>query len=163
MASIEYEEIYSRFFTQVEAYDLLDSRMDMDDVRHEFLCNWLHAAISNPYIRKLFKHVSLDDDDEIIDYDMRYSIDEWSDKEFVIEVLSYGVMYAWIEPKVNSITNIVQTFGTSDEKFYSQASHLSELRGLKDDINRKLRSAVRDRGYLNNTYLDGSLPLRRKS
>ena len=163
MASIEYEEVYSRFFTKVEAYDLLDSRMDMNDIRQEFLCNWLHAAIFNPYVRKLFKSVVMDDDSETVEYTMGYSIDEESDREYLYEILSYGMMYAWIEPKVNSITNIVQTFGTSDEKFYSQASHLAELRGLRDDVDKRLRSAIRDRGYLNNVYLDKKIPLRRSN
>ncbi len=155
MASMTYEEVYSRFFTKVEAYDLLSERMDIDNVREEFMCNWLHSAIYNPYIRKQFSSIEMDDIESSFEYTLRYSIDDSADKDFILEVLSYGMMFAWVEPKVNSITNIVQTFGTSDEKFYSQAAHLSELRALRDDMDRKVRSLIRDRGYLNNAYLDG--------
>lgn len=66
------------------------------------------------------------------------------------------MVLGWIDPKVNSLTNIAQAFGTSDEKYYSQSAHLSELRALRDDTERRLRAMIRDRGYANNDYLDGN-------
>lgn len=153
MPSIDYENVYSRFLTKVEAYDLIG---EDDDIREEFLCNWLHAAVFNPYVRKLFSSISLDDDMGVITYQMLYNIDPAVDEEFVTEVLAYGIMYGWVEPKVNSLTTMAQLVGTSDEKFYSQAAHLAELRGLRDDADKKLRTLIRDRGYLNNTYLDAA-------
>lgn len=152
MASISYEEIFSRFFTKVEAYDLMDEE---DDYVAELMCNWLRSAVYYPYVRKLFSSITMDDEEQTITYELKRSIDEGADKFFLIDLLSYGVAYAWVQPKVNSITNIVQNMGTSDAKFYSQAAHLSELRGLRDDSERKIRELVRDRGYLYNDYLDG--------
>ena len=61
----------------------------------------------------------------------------------------------WLEPKVYSLTNIAQFFGTSDEKFYAQQTHLSELRNLRDDLINHQRSLIRDRGYSNNSYING--------
>lgn len=153
MPSLDYETIYSRFYTKIEAFDLIE---EDDDIREELMCNWLHAAVFNPYVRKLFSNISLDDDMGVITYTMLYSIDSAVDAEFIIEVISYGMVFAWVEPKVNSLNTMAQLVGTSDEKFYSQAAHLSELRGLRDDVDRKLRSLIRDRGYLNNTYLDAT-------
>lgn len=155
MASIEYDDIFSRFYTKVEAYDLLKlSRTNVS----EMLISWLHSATFNPYVRRLFKSASLDDDEEVFTYEMQYSIDEEADNEFVIEVLAYGIVYEWINPRVNSTSNLRQMFGSSDEKWYSQASHLAELRGVRDEANARLRSLIRDRGYTNNTYLDGTSP-----
>ena len=152
--SIDYEDIYSRFFTKVEAYDLITTSM-RDEMVQEFMCNWLHSSLFNPYIRKLFSTLSANDDKEEILYEYSYKIDDEYDKDFLLEVVSYGMLYAWINPKINSVSNISQMFGSTDEKWYSQAMHLSELRNLREDIEIKLRSLIRDRGYLNNDYLDG--------
>lgn len=158
MTSIQYDEIYSRFFTKVEAYDLIDE--DMMDTSGEFMCNWLRSSVYEPYIRRLFKAVSMDDDEEVMGFEMRYEIDEGTDLEFVINLLSWGMVYNWVAPKVYSITNIVQHFTSSDQKYYSQASHLSQLQAIKSEAEAKMRALVRDRGYLYNSYLDRNTPLR---
>lgn len=152
MASLKYNKVYSRLFTKIEAYDFIELS---EDTLNEFLCNWLHSATANPYVRRLFKSFSADDEVQTITYEMKYSIDELTDEEFVVEVLAFGVAISWLEPKVNSITNIAQMFGSKDEKFYSQSAHLSELRGLLDDFRKRQRRMIADRGYAWNTYLDG--------
>ena len=154
MASITYDDVYSKFFTKVEAFDFLYEGMS-DNMTAEFMSTWLHSAVAYPYIRRLFSTVSLDDEEKIFEYELRYKIDEFSDIEFVTEVLAYGMMYCWLEPKVRSITNIVQTFTSTEQKFYSQSNHLSELRALLSDSELKIRALIRDRGYMYNTYLDG--------
>lgn len=152
MASLKYNKVYSRLFTKIEAYDFIELS---EDTLNEFLCNWLHSATANPYVRRLFKSFSADDEVQTITYEMKYSIDELTDEEFVVEVLAFGVAISWLEPKVNSITNIAQMFGSKDEKWYSQSAHLSELRGLLDDFRKRQRRMIADRGYAWNTYLDG--------
>ena len=96
-----------------------------------------------------------DMDDYIITFVMAYPINDVYDREFILDVLSYGMVYGWVHPKVTSITNITQFFGETDSKFYSQAMHLEQLRALRDDIERKIRGMIRDRGFLQNDYLDG--------
>jgi hypothetical protein len=86
---------------------------------------------------------------------MKYSIDEFTDEEFVIEVLALGTAIAWLEPKINSLTNVAQFFGSKEEKFYSQSAHLSELKGLLSDLKKQQRRMIADRGYVWNTYVDG--------
>ena len=113
MASINYDEIYSRFFTKVEAYDLMDEN---DDFVAELMCNWLRSAVYYPYVRKLFSSVMMDDEEQTITYQLKRSIDDDDDKFFIADLLSYGLAYEWVQPKVNSITNIVQNMGTSDAK-----------------------------------------------
>lgn len=152
MASLNYDKIYSRLFTKIEAYDFIELSEEM---LNEFLCNWVHSAAANPYVRRLFSVFNLDDEIQAISYEMKYSIDELSDEEFVIEVFSLGTAIAWLEPKINSITNINQFFGSKDEKWFSQASHLSELRGLLSDFKKQQRRMIADRGYAWNSYLDG--------
>ena len=119
------------------------------------MSEWIAATLSHPHIRKLFKTIEVNDEDGTITYEMNYETDEYSDKQFLINVMAYGMVRAWLEPKVRSITNIVMNFGTSDAKFYSQSSHLSELRALLEDSEREIRSLVGNRGAFNNKYLDG--------
>ena len=152
MTSLNYDKIYSRLFSKIEAYDFIE--MPEDDL-NELLCDWIHSASANPYVRRLFKTFSLDDEVLEISYEMKYSVDEFSDEEFITEIFALGVIVAWLEPKVNSINNIAQMFGSKEEKFYSQSQHISELRGLVNDSVKKQRRMIADRGYAWNTYLDG--------
>ena len=155
MTSITYDEVYSRFFTKVEAYDLI-FRENSEELVAELMCNWLRSALAYPHIQRLFSNISVDDENEVIEYELAYTINDFSDNEFVLDLLSYGMVYGWVQPKINSITNIVQFFGTGDEKYYSQANHLSELRALRDDAEKKIRDLTSSRGFLNNDYLDGN-------
>ena len=89
--------------------------MPEDDL-NELLCDWIHSASANPYVRRLFKSFSLDDEILEIQYEIKYSVDEDTDKEFLKEIFSLGMIVAWLEPKVNSINNIAQMFGSKEEK-----------------------------------------------
>lgn len=152
MTSLDYNKIYSRLFTKIEAYDFIE--LPVDDL-NDFLCNWIHSASANPYVRKLFTSFILDDEIQTLSYEMKYSVDDFSDEDFIIEVISLGMVVAWLEPKINSINNIAQMFGSKEEKFYSQSQHLSELRGLVNDSKKTQRRMIADRGYVWNSYLDG--------
>lgn len=154
MASINFNEIYSRFFSKVEAFDFLYEEVSAEALAAH-MSEWIAATLSHPHIRKLFKTIEVNDEDGTITYEMNYEMDEYSDKQFLINVMAYGMVRAWLEPKVRSITNVVMNFGTSDAKFYSQSSHLSELRALLEDSEREIRSLVGNRGAFNNKYLDG--------
>lgn len=156
MTSLNYAEIYSRFFTKVEAYDLFDPNMENSSMARELMCSWLHSAINYPYIRRLFSSCTMDDDGGALEFEMTYVIDEAYDTEFVTEVLANGMVLGWVSPKVDSITAITQAFTESDTKFYSQAQHLSELRAVREEAETRIRRLIRDRGYLNNQYLDGA-------
>lgn len=152
MASLDYSKIYSRLFSKIEAYDFIE--LSEDDL-NELLCDWIHSASANPYVRRLFSTFSLDDEIQQIEYEIKYSVDDFSDEEFVIEVLTLGIVIAWLEPKKNSINNIAQMFGSKEEKFYSQSAHLSELQNLINGCKKQQRRMIADRGYAWNSYLDG--------
>jgi hypothetical protein len=154
MASIKFDEIYSRFFTKVEAFDFLYEEVSAEALAAH-MSEWMAATLSHPHIRKLFKSIEVDDVDGTITYELNYKLDDYSDKQFIINVMAYGLVSAWLEPKVNSITNIIQNFGTTDSRFFSQSTHLSELRALLEDSEKQIRSLIGNRGAFNNKYLDG--------
>ena len=152
MTSLAYNKIYSRLFSKIEAYDFIE--LPVNDL-NELLCDWIHSASANPYVRRLFKTYVLDDEIQEVSFEMKYSLDDYSDAEFVVEILALGTVIAWLEPKINSINNIAQMFGSKDEKWFSQSQHLSELRSLVNDSRKLQRRMIADRGYAWNTYLDG--------
>ena len=48
-----------------------------------------------------------------------------------IEILAYGMVLSWIEPKINSIDLLRQRLGSKEFQMFSQANHLKELREIK--------------------------------
>lgn len=163
MSSISFSEIYSSFFTKIEGYDLFDPNLS-EETRNEFLCNYLHSALSDRYVSQLFTSLTVTDrvvdddivvDDGIVDYTLKYVTNDFSDSEFVKEMLAYGMALAWVTPKVNSLTNIQMLVGTAQDKFYSQKNHLDGLMSLRDSLENKRNNLIAMRGFVNNTYLDG--------
>lgn len=104
------------------------------------------------------------DTDGIIKFEMSNpSNDDAEDKDFVIEVLSWGMVYYWCSKYVYTPTEMNQMIGTSSEKFYSQSQHVSELRGLREDAHNFQRSLIRDRGYVKNDWISGKITARKQS
>ena len=126
MPSLNYEEIYSKFRLKAEAYDILQYREDDGDTVQE------------------------------LTYIMKYSVDDDFDAEFITDILGIGMVIEWITPKINSLNNIQQVFGSSEEKFYSQTNHLNGLKDLKKSLIKEQKNLIKDRGYIWNSYLDGS-------
>lgn len=160
MASIDYNTIYSRFYTKVEAYDFLN----LDDTTvNDFLCNWLHSTLSEPYIRQLFSSVVFDDDVMRLSYEMTFDQGEELDQEFVIELLALGMAIKWIEPKMKSVLNTSNFYGSKEERTYSPASHLKQLQETFSSMKKDQRRMIADRGYIRNAYTDGDIPLTKES
>ena len=164
MSSIAFREIYSRFFTKTEGYDLFDPNLS-EETRNEFLCSYLHSALSDRYVSQLFQSLTVTDpvvddsetiDDGVVNYTLKYITNDFSDTEFIKEMLAYGMALAWVTPKVNSLTNIQMLVGTSQDRFYSQKNHIDGLRSLRDDLENERNNLIAMRGFANNTYLDGA-------
>lgn len=117
---------------------------------------YLHASINKPYIRRLFSELKLGDTVQELTYIMKYSVDDDFDAEFITDILGIGMVIEWITPKINSLNNTQQVFGSSEEKFYSQTNHLNGLKDLKKSLIKEQKNLIKDRGYIWNSYLDGS-------
>ncbi len=107
----EAEDIFSRFYLRVEDYKL--AGLD-EEVVNEMLTGYIKSVIAKSYVRRLFLNISIDEDIGTIDYTMRESIDDDTDKEFVEELLSLGMVAEWISPKFHSTLNTSQFFSNSE-------------------------------------------------
>lgn len=147
----KYNAIYSRFMLKIRDYEF--ANLDEPNMTEQML-DWLRSALSQPYIYRIFNEFSPDDEIATIEYTLISPVNEYTDRNFVEELLSYQMICEYLEPKVKTTTLTHQMITNSKEsKFYSQAMHLTEMKGLLSDAENKVRSMLRDRGYIYNSYL----------
>lgn len=146
-----YENIYSRFLLKVKDYDFYNLT---EADANESMRSWLTASLSKPYIYRIFASFSADDEIAELTYTLSSSVNEYADKNFVEELLSYQMIAEWLTPLVNTTTLLKQMVTNSKEsKWYSQKEHLSEMRKLLEDSKNEVRGMLRDKGYIYNSYL----------
>ena len=136
-----YSKIYDRFLSSITDYDL--AYLPDDDIEN-VVHGWLLRAIADFYNCK----VDLDDrDDEIRCFNVDLS--NWE-----IDVLAKFMVAAWLNDQIASVNLTLQMFGGKEEKYYSQAQHLSSLVALRDSIRTEARKMSRDRSYIKNSYFE---------
>ena len=149
-----YNNIYSRFLNKVSDYEF--ANFDEPDMTQRML-EWLQSALSQPYIYRIFTEFNADDEIAQMEYTIINPENDYIDKNFVEELLSYQLVVEWLTPKVNTTSQLNQMITNSKEsKFYSQKEMLSEKRNLLAESGNQVRSMLRDRGYIKNDYLDGN-------
>ena len=153
MSSVACEDIYGKFLGYIKDNRLLTKNYETVET---FMFEWLQKSYSKPYVRRLFSSLSYDEEEDVLNFELNYSVDEDSDVLFVTDVLCLGMVAAWLSPIVRSRSNLVQFFGGKEQNFYSQASHLDQLRGVLEDVKLEQRNLIRDRGYVFNSYLEGA-------
>lgn len=141
-----YDEIYSRFYLRVKDYEI--TGLDESLVK-EMLNGYLRSALSKPMVRRLFSSIIIDDDGEYIEYEMRGSMSEDSDKDFIEEVLSLGMVVEWVSPRYHSTLLTSQFFGNNEQRFFAQSTQLQEMKLMYEKSQADLRKLIRDRGYSN--------------
>ena len=136
-----YEKIYNRFCQKITDFNLVE----VDDYSlEEMLQGWLNSSIIR--IRRCKSNLSLRDD-EIQEF-----AEDLSDLE--IELLAMGMVIAWTDQYLNSTENVLQFIGGKEEKYYSQANHIAELRALRTDTLIEMNRLHNYYTYTNNSYFD---------
>lgn len=146
-----YNDIYSRFLIKIRDYEF--AGLPEPNATEQML-EWLRSALSQPYIIRIFDSFSADDEIAELEYTLTSSVNEYTDRNFVEELLGYQMVCEWLQPKLKTTTLLNQMVTNSKEsKYYSQSAHISELRGILADAENKVRSMLRDKGYIWNSYL----------
>lgn len=150
--TLQYQEVYNRFLQKITDYSFLeyDANFIYDSMK-----GWLHSAASQPLVRAKFSTLSFDDEIIELNFALNTSVDDDSDKYFVAEILSRGMVIEWLEPQVKSQLYINQFFGGKEQKWFAQANHLNSLRQMLEDAKKEQRKMIRDYGYVNNSYIGG--------
>ena len=146
-----YNDIYSRFLNKIRDYKFAGLP---EPTATQQMREWLQSALSDTYVYRIFESISADDEIAEFEYTLKSSVDEYSDKHFVEELLSNAMVVEWIKPKVQTTTLLNQMITNSKEsKFFSQSQHISEMRSILENAENKVRDMLRDKDYIYNSYL----------
>lgn len=136
-----YETIYNCALSKIEDPTLaMLPEEDLEDMLHGYLM----SAIA--------KHRKCDHDLSDRDEELKQFNFDLSDLE--MEILSILMVREWISQRLNSVTNVMQVFGGKEEKWFSQASHIKELREMDDRLRLEAQQLSRDYSYIDNDYFD---------
>lgn len=146
MTSISYDDVFEFFLGYINDYNIIS--MSKNDA-YEIFTEFLHKTVAKPYVRKLFVSISLNDNRETINYQLKIQ----SDNDFVVDLLAKGMVIEWLQKQIKSPDHLHQFFGGKEQKWFSQATHLAELRGLLKDAKSEFRRLINSYTYINNSYL----------
>ena len=136
-----YETIYNHALSKIE-----DPTLAM--LPEEDLENMLHGYLMSAIAKhRKCEHDLSDRDEELKQFNF-----DLSDLE--IEIISILMTREWISQRLNSVTNVMQVFGGKEEKWFSQASHIKELREMDDRLRLEAQQLSRDYSYIDNDYFD---------
>lgn len=135
-----YEKIYNRFLNRTTDFNLVD----LDDYTlSEMLKGWLCTAIVNA---RVSSDLSVRDDGaEVFDADLT---------DLEIELLAMGMTMAWLDQTINSTELILQFIGGKEEKYFSQANHMTALLKLREETRLEMKRLHSYNTYTNNSYFD---------
>ena len=134
-----YEKVYGRFLNSVTDFNLAE--LD-DHTLSEMLKDWLHKAVVRA---RTSSNLSRDDDNEVFNNDL---------SDLDIELLSLGMKLAWLDQTLASTELTLQFIGGKEEKWFSQAAHISELRGLREDTKLEIQKLHSYNTYVNSSYFN---------
>lgn len=136
-----YDNIYDRFVNKITDFNIVE----LDDYSlGDMLKGWLKSAIVRS--RKC-QHDLSKRDDELQEFE-----EDLSDLE--IELLAMGMVDAWLSQYLNSTENVLQFIGGKEEKYYSQANHVAEVRALREQNLIEMNRLHNYYTYTNNSYFD---------
>jgi hypothetical protein len=136
-----YDNIYDRFVNKITDFNIVE----LDDYSlGDMLKGWLKSAIVRS--RKC-QHDLSKRDDELQEFE-----EDLSDLE--IELLAMGMVDAWLSQYLNSTENVLQFIGGKEEKYYSQANHIAEVRALREQNLIEMNRLHNYYTYTNNSYFD---------
>lgn len=134
-----YSTIYGRFLNRITDFNLADFD---DNTLNDMLKGWLCSAIVNV---RTSGDLSRDDNTEQFNNDLA---------DLDIELLAMGMTLAWLDQTLNSTELTLQFIGGKEEKFFSQANHIAELRALRADTLREMQQLYTYNTYVSNSYFD---------
>ena len=135
-----YEKIYNRFSQKITDFNLVE----VDDYSlDEMLKSWLYTSIVNT--RTSSNLSDRDDENEVFNNDL---------SDLDVELLAMGMTLAWLDQYLNSTENVLQFIGGKEEKYYSQANHIAELRAMREEIRLEMKRLHSYGTYINNSYFN---------
>ena len=146
---LSYSTLFSRVLNKIN--DPKELSLDKNDLL-EIYTERLHSVVGKPRVRRLFSSLSLDDEIQEMTFTLNNSVDEESDKDFVLEILSLGMAIEWLQPQVDSVIHTSVMIGGKEEKklLDNHKNMINRLDSMKTELNKR----IRDYGYMYNSYIN---------
>ena len=148
---LSYSTLFSRVLNKIN--DQKELSLDESDLL-EIYTERLHSVVGKPRVRRLFSSISLDDEIQEMTFTLNNSVDEESDKDFVLEILSLGMAIEWLQPQVDSVVHTSVMIGGKEEKKLLD-NHKNMIDRL-DSMKKEQNKMIRDYGYMYNSYIKES-------
>ena len=149
--TLSYSTLFSRVLNKIN--DPKELSLDESDLL-EIYTERLHSVVGKPRVRRLFSSLSLDDEIQEMTFTLNNSVDEESDKDFVLEILSLGMAIEWLQPQVDSVIHTSVMIGGKEEKKVLD-NHKNMIERL-DSMKKEQNKMIRDYGYMYNSYIKES-------
>lgn len=136
-----YEKVYNRFLQKITDFNL----SEIDDYSFDEMMNgWLNSAVIR--VRKCQHDLSKRDD----------TIQEFKEdlSDLEVELLALGMTISWLDQYLNSTELVSQFIGGKEEKWFSQAAHIKELRDLRESTLLEMNRLHNYNTYLTNSYFN---------
>ena len=146
---LSYSTLFSRVLNKIN--DQKELSLDESDLL-EIYTERLHSVVGKPRVRRLFSSLSLDDEIQEMTFTLNNSVDEESDKDFVLEILSLGMAIEWLQPQVDSVIHTSVMIGGKEEKKLLD-NHKNMIDRL-DSMKKEQNKMIRDYGYMYNSYIN---------
>ena len=153
MATLSYDTVYSSFLSNVTDYKLASQD---DETTEEVMKETLHKAVASPFISRILSEITLDDIEATITYTLTYPTTENRDNDYFAVVLGKQMVCEWLTPQLNSTTMLAQMFTGKEQKFYSQAAHIAEMRNVIENATREVKMLITDRTSYMNSYTEAA-------
>ena len=148
---LSYSTLFSRVLNKIN--DPKELSLDENDLL-EIYTERLHSVVGKPRVRRLFSSILLDDEIQEMTFTLNNSVDEESDKDFVLEILSLGMAIEWLQPQVDSVIHTSVMIGGKEEKKLLD-NHKNMIERL-DSMKKEQNKMIRDYGYMYNSYIKES-------
>lgn len=148
---LSYSTLFSRVLNKIN--DPKELSLDENDLL-EIYTERLHSVVGKPRVRRLFSSFLLDDEIQEMTFTLNNSVDEESDKDFVLEILSLGMAIEWLQPQVDSVIHTSVMIGGKEEKKLLD-NHKNMIERL-DSMKKEQNKMIRDYGYMYNSYIKES-------
>ena len=148
---LSYSALFSRVLNKIN--DPKELSLDENDLL-EIYTERLHSVVGKPRVRRLFSSLSLDDEIQEMTFTLNNSVDEESDTDFVLEILSLGMAIEWLQPQVDSVIHTSVMIGGKEEKKLLD-NHKNMIERL-DSMKKEQNKMIRDFGYMYNSYIKES-------
>lgn len=147
---LSYSTLFSRVLNKIN--DPKELQLNTDDLLSIYT-ERLHSVVGKPRVRRLFSALSLDDEIQEMTFTLNNSVDEDSDTDFVLEILSLGMAIEWLQPQVDSVIHTSVMIGGKEEKSLLN-NHKNMITRL-DSMKKEQNKMIRDYGYMYNSYVNG--------